>query len=212
MANDKMDLEVIDIPEVEVSRKMKKQLRHEEKLAQKEDYNKMVSKWQEQLVVKNSTNTRKKTEKQISESEALFHEAQKSYLQVDRKIDTFISNFVKNQDNAAKQKKRLKTVFFIITMVIFCLIVLMPIITLIVLMVFDIKDTSIYISAVAGGTVEILATVIILPKIVAEYLFNKEEENSNIKIVELMQKYSETMHGYEEHGHKENKEKENKDE
>lgn len=45
--------------------------------------------------------------------------------------------------------------------------------------------------------VEVLTTVIILPKIVAEYLFNKEEENSNIKIVEIMQKYSETIHGYD---------------
>lgn len=134
---------------------------------------------------------------EISESENLFKEAKEAYNKVDDKLLDFIGNFVVNQDKVAKQKKKLKNIFFWFAMICFAFIVLTPIICLIVLMIFNVSDYYIIFGAISAALLEVLTTVIVLPKIVAEYLFNKEEENANIKIVELMQKYSDTMHGYE---------------
>lgn len=136
--------------------------------------------------------------KEINESESIFKEAQKAYSKVDDNILAFIANFVENQNNAAKQKKKLKGIFFVITMFGFSVVLLTPIALIIAVGILDMNDGYIVITAIISAIVEVLTTIIILPKIVAEYLFNKEEENSNIKIVELMQKYSETMHGYDD--------------
>ena len=136
-------------------------------------------------------------ESEVEESKNLFIEAKSTYNKVDDKLLVFIDNFVVNQNNAAKQKKQLKDIFFWFTMISFALIVITPIICLVALMCADVYDYYIIFGAIVASLVEVLTTIIILPKIVAEYLFNKKEENSNIKIVELMQKYSEMIHGYD---------------
>lgn len=134
---------------------------------------------------------------EINESENLFKEAKESYNKVDDKLLDFIHNFVVNQDGAARQKKRLKEIFFWFTMICFAIIVLTPIACFAALTMLRVSNYIIVLGSITAAVVEVLTTVIILPKIVAEYLFNKEEENSNIKIVEIMQKYSETIHGYD---------------
>lgn len=136
-------------------------------------------------------------DKNIDASEDLFNEAKKSYNKIDDKLFNFIGNFVVNQNNAAVQKKRLKNIFFWFTMIAFSIIIMTPIICLVVLMRANIEEYYIVFGAITASLLEVLTTVIVLPKIVAEYLFNKEEENANIKIVELMQKYSDTLHGYD---------------
>ncbi|MBQ8878347.1 MAG: hypothetical protein IJ029_06435 [Lachnospiraceae bacterium] len=134
---------------------------------------------------------------EISESETLFKEAKDAYNRVDDKLLDFIGNFVTNQNNAAQQKKTLKNIFFWFTMISFAIIIVTPIICLLVLMHAKVRDYYIIFGAIVASLLEVLTTIIVLPKIVAEYLFNKEEEASNIKIVELMQKYSEMIHGYD---------------
>ena len=136
-------------------------------------------------------------DEEISESENLFKEAKEAYNKIDDKLLDFIENFVVNQNAVAIQKKNLKNIFFWFTMISFALIVLTPIICLIVLMVAKVKDYYIIFGSIVAALIEVLTTVIVLPKIVAEYLFNKEEEKANIQIVELMQQYSDTMHGYD---------------
>ena len=148
-------------------------------------------------VVKFDSNSDHDAKREIDESGNLFKEAKQSYNKVDDKLLEFIENFVTNQNAAAKQKKRLKWIFFTITMIVFCIIVITPIVSLIVMLQFEVKNYVAVLGTVIAAVVEVLATVIVLPKIVAEYLFNKEEENANIKIVELMQKYSDAFHGYD---------------
>lgn len=150
------------------------------------------------LNVSNFTVEPANDKEEFNESEALFEEAKQSYNKVDDKLLEFIDNFVRNQNAASKQKKSLKQVFFIITMVLFSLIVLTPIIILVVMLCFGVNNYTAIFGTIFASVGEVLTTVIVLPRIVAEYLFNKEEENANIKIVELMQNYSNTIHGYEQ--------------
>lgn len=136
-------------------------------------------------------------EPEVEESKNLFIEAKGTYNKIDDILIDFIGNFVINQDNAAKQKKMLKDIFFWFVMVGFAIIVVTPIVSLFLLMWFKASDYYIIFGAIVASLVEVLTTIIVLPKIVAEYLFNKKEEKANIQIVELMQKYSEMIHGYD---------------
>jgi uncharacterized membrane protein YcjF (UPF0283 family) len=137
------------------------------------------------------------TSKEINESETLFKEVKESYNKVDNKLIDFISNFVENQNVASQQKKSLKTIFFWFTMVLFAIIVITPIICLILMLIWKVPNYYVIFGSLVASVVEVLTTVIVLPRIVAEYLFNKEEEKANLQIVQLMQKYSETIHGYD---------------
>ena len=134
---------------------------------------------------------------EINESETLFKEIKESYNKVDDRLIDFISNFVENQNTASKQKKALKDIFFWFTMVLFAIIVMTPIICLVLMLIWKVPNYYVIFGSLVASVVEVLTTVIVLPKIVAEYLFNKEEEKANLQIVQLMQKYSETIHGYD---------------
>lgn len=43
---------------------------------------------------------------------------------------------------------------------------------------------------------ELVSAIIILPKIIAEYLFNKQEDEKLLQIIESMQKYNQDKHNY----------------
>jgi hypothetical protein len=119
--------------------------------------------------------------------------ARASYGQLDSHINNFIESFVTQYDKTAKQKHKLKKHFFIIVMTLFTLVILTPI----AVMPFISKlGTSAIIVSVLSIFGEILTSILILPKIVAQYLFNKEEDVATLKIVEIMQSRSEILHNY----------------
>jgi hypothetical protein len=120
--------------------------------------------------------------------------ARESYKRVDNQIIDFITNFVVNQNSTIKQKLFLKNIFFWIIMGIFIIVTATPILVVILV---NSNNTLAFISSILAAITQTLASIIILPKIVAEYLFNKEEDVATLKIVELMQAYSETVHGYD---------------
>lgn len=135
--------------------------------------------------------------KDMLNGSVLYQEAEAAYKPVDTHIIQFISNFVDSQDKTSKQKCLLKTIFFYITMAIFVIVVCTPIVTIIALYYIRPENSIVILAAVTASIIEVLVSIIVLPKIVAEYLFNKEEDVANVKIVELMKAYSETMHGYD---------------
>jgi hypothetical protein len=120
--------------------------------------------------------------------------ARESYKRVDNQIIDFITNFVVNQNSTIKQKLFLKNIFFWIIMGIFIIVTATPILVVILV---NSNNTLAFISSILAAITQTLASIIILPKIVAEYLFNKEEDVATLKIVELMHAYSETVHGYD---------------
>jgi hypothetical protein len=83
-------------------------------------------------------------------------------------------------------KRRYKTVFFVATMVMFFMLVIAPIAAILVVALNgqgSISDVSVVIGSVAG----IISAIIVLPKIIAEYLFPVDEETHLIEIVRTMQ-------------------------
>lgn len=119
--------------------------------------------------------------------------AREAYEKVDNQIIDFIENFVDSQKKTLNQKHKLKSIFFWMTMVAFLIVILSPIL---VILFIKTKNTIPYVAGIIASLIQSLTSIIILPKIVAQYLFNKEEDVATIEIVKLMQTFSEKVHGY----------------
>lgn len=90
-------------------------------------------------------------------------------------------------------KRKMKAVFFIFSIALMSLLVL-AIINCVVLfannMISD-KPSNIidFLPALITGLVSFVTSIIIIPKVIAEHLFNHEEESFMIKIVEIIQSH-----------------------
>lgn len=111
-----------------------------------------------------------------------------SYIEMDEQFLTYLKNFndiVCRQENL---KNELKEKFFYLVMIFMALIILFPFFLVIMFRsrVTDVALITLSISSLA----ETLSAIIILPKIIAKYLFNKKEEENKIQIISNMQLYN----------------------
>lgn len=94
-------------------------------------------------------------------------------------------------DEKEEQKIKLKNRFFWLIMAGFAALMFAP--CLVVLCASRLSDTGIVV-ALLSVLVEVVSAIIVLPKIIAEYLFNKEEDRSMMEIIKSMQNYNEKKH------------------
>lgn len=104
---------------------------------------------------------------------------QTSYFDMDQLFQKYLNIFVDNAESDASVKKNLKIAFFIIVMIVLLVLVAMPFVVLLVVILNKIPISySQFAIAVLSSTVEIITSLIVLPKIIAEYLFNKDEDKN----------------------------------
>ncbi len=116
---------------------------------------------------------------------------QTSYFDMDQLFQKYLNIFVDNAESDASIKKNLKIAFFIIVMIVLLVLVAMPFVVLLVVILNKIPISySQFAIAVLSSTVEIITSLIVLPKIIAEYLFNKDEDKNKTDIIARMQKYN----------------------
>lgn len=129
----------------------------------------------EQSIEKINFKYQKSQNKQIIKREKLFNDFLREYTQT----------FTKK----SKQKYDLKNKFFEQIMGLFIGI---PILCFLLLIVFAICHVDIVaiITSIIASFVEIISSFIILPKIIAEYLFDKEEDKNLINLIIKMQDYN----------------------
>lgn len=104
-------------------------------------------------------------------------------------FNTFLESYTKEYKYKSEQKRKLKYIFFIVILVILGIIVISSIILLIVLLNLKLNLSNIIITLVSTSA-EIITSLLILPKIIAEYLFDKEEEQHLNEIISKMQDYN----------------------
>ncbi len=105
-----------------------------------------------------------------------------------------LRRYIENSKTSATQKKWFKNVFFVVAMwMLLASFVLFALISV----SFSIKKwEGIEITALTGlisALVGVLSLYIIIPEIIARYLFNEKEDDNMTKIVESVQKYDETI-------------------
>ena len=97
-----------------------------------------------------------------------------------------LNNYIQVYRKKEESKAKYKAAFFVITMILFCCIVITCLIGMIILSICgdgNLANVGIAITNVAG----IVSTLIVLPKIIAEHLFPVNEESNMIDMVKNMQ-------------------------
>ena len=114
--------------------------------------------------------------------------AKRSYSRMDTSFQHYLDIFNKYTEKAEKQKIIFKSIFFAIVMITLLFIIVSPYILL-----FNhnnlITDTTI-ISMSITSSIETVSAIIVLPKIIAKYLFNKDEDANKTNIIKGMQDYN----------------------
>lgn len=134
---------------------------------------------QDDFIQKESINTQN--------SESAKKEAQ-SYFKINEAFEEFLNDFVKHQNAKENEKLIFKAVFFVVIMLCFTILLIVPIILIVLLR----KSSEITIViALISALVEMISAILVLPKIIAQYLFDKEEDRNVLDIIKNMQQYNE---------------------
>lgn len=104
-------------------------------------------------------------------------------------FNQFLENYTNEYKNKSEQKRKLKDIFFVVILSILGIIVVGSMILLIVLLNLKLNISNIIITLISTSA-EIITSLLILPKIIAEYLFDKEEEQHLNEIIGKMQEYN----------------------
>lgn len=106
----------------------------------------------------------------------------------DELFNEFLAHYTSSFTAKSEQKILLKNRFFILIMIIFFIIVMIPVLEIIIFI--GQNGTASFIVSIVGSFVELFTAFLVLPKIIAEYLFNKEEDKHMVTIIEKMQTYN----------------------
>lgn len=130
---------------------------------------------------------------EISQSNDFINREKDSYIKIDQEFNRFLHNFVNIEEKKEQQKLNLKDQFFWFIMIGFLALMLTPLI--IVIVGRNMSNASMIVSLITA-LIELVSAIIVLPKIIAEYLFNKEEDANMIQIIKNMQEYNEKKYEY----------------
>jgi len=123
----------------------------------------------------------------VNSDEQLEHNDNNSMKKHNAHYDDLLGHYVKNIINTQKEKNLHKKVFFGIICGVLVAISLLFIIIMILCSVKVIEDNILQI--IVSSSLSFLATFIILPQIITNYLFNAEEEKNIASIIKNIQDY-----------------------
>lgn len=113
---------------------------------------------------------------------------QNSYIHMDEEFQKYLENFNKTVERNEIQKYILKENFFYCVVVALFLVIIFPYV-LVFMFREKVTDATV-ITLGISSTAEVVSSIIVLPKIIAKYLFNKKEEDNKREIISNMQEYN----------------------
>lgn len=112
-----------------------------------------------------------------SEKELERHRAKR-----DEGFTTLVNQFVENYSDKYQQNKTFKAVFYFWVMILFTILTLLPLI-IIVFAAFGLIEQWEVVTALIASLGSTVTTVIVIPKIIAQYLFSLKEDETIVKII-----------------------------
>ena len=107
---------------------------------------------------------------------------------MDEEFQKYLENFNESVKHNEYQKFILKENFFVCVIIIMFLVIIFPYF-LVIMFRTKITDATV-ITLGISSTAEVVSSIIVLPKIIAKYLFNKKEEDNKREIISNMQTYN----------------------
>lgn len=106
------------------------------------------------------------------------------------KLIELVSSLTDNYTQRENQKDKFKSKFFKTIMILFSCITMAP--YLLIWIFRDIVTDTTLIYTLIVALIEIISAILVLPKIIAEYLFDKSEGDQTLKILESISKTLDT--------------------
>lgn len=111
----------------------------------------------------------------------------KNYGETDIVLSDELKEVFKILTKREKIKQYMKISFFIVIMVIFCILTIAPLL-LFAFMYDKMTDLSFLVSII-GSLIELTVGIIILPRIIAQYLFDKDEDKMYYDLIKELKAY-----------------------
>ncbi len=128
--------------------------------------------------------------KKIDEAKAkFFDDERKKYLEMESQFVELLTALVGMQKERERQKGWFKSIFFTVVMLLFGVLMLTPVILLFKFS--NIVNNISIMMAVFASLVELVTAIMVLPNIIANYLFNKEEDGNSTKVIQDLREYHE---------------------
>lgn len=140
--------------------------------------------------IEKSNETEKLNESKIDTLKCLLD----NFQQTDRKLLETLTDTIELLKNRETQKSDFKKWFFIVIMTVFSALCISPF--LILFFFRNIITNQSLIVTIIGTLTEILTAIIVLPKIIANYLFNLNEDKEYFNLISDLKKYHENKSRY----------------
>lgn len=140
--------------------------------------------------IEKSNETEKLNESKISTLNCLLE----NYQQTDRKLLETLTDTIDLLKQREEQKRKFKKWFFRVTMAILAVLCLSPFFILFFFR--NIITNQSLIVTIIGTLTEILTAIIVLPKIIANYLFNLNEDKEYFDLISDLKSYHEKKSRY----------------
>ena len=125
--------------------------------------------------------------RKIDDAKVFLEHERNSYLDMENKFVQLLSDIVERQRKREFQKSVFKAIFFGVVMLLFVALTITPIIVL--LKFSPIVNNVSIIVALMASLAEMISAILILPNIIADYLFNKEEDKHSMEIIQDLRNY-----------------------
>ncbi|MDR1465909.1 MAG: hypothetical protein LBJ11_11510 [Oscillospiraceae bacterium] len=121
------------------------------------------------------------------------YDSKKILAQSDQAINELIDTYTSDFGRKSVSKHKLKKIFFGIVMGLLILLVLFPVAVIMGLILKKNTDGTLF-KVIIAGFGEILATMIVIPRMIAKYLFDPEEEEHHISLIKSVLEYNKSRH------------------
>lgn len=120
----------------------------------------------------------------------------KSISDRDKEFNTLLHEFVLDFHRKTELKSSLKESFYKCIMILLFAGLLIPVLVLILNGLFGKFTDTAFVIAIISSFVELIVAFLHLPKIIAQYLFNTDEDAQLIDIIKSMQEYNDHRHNH----------------
>lgn len=117
-----------------------------------------------------------------------------SYQKTDKKLLDTLNDTVELLKDREREKVKFKNRFFNVIMAVFSLLCISPV-GMLILFRNIITDQS-FIITIFGTFIELITAIIVLPKIIANYLFNLDEDKAYFQLISELKIYHENKSKY----------------
>ena len=122
------------------------------------------------------------------------HDSAESVKIRDKHFNTLLENFCADYKNRADDKRIMKKWFCGVILAVFLLMLFSVIMLPLILVQYNALNTTTFIASMVTSLAGIISAILTLPQVIAEYLFDPQEDEKFLELIKSMQQYNDHRH------------------